>query len=99
MLAPALTPRQRQTAELICAGWPTKHIATELGVSPRRVRRIVAQLAARLGCDGTRDVRVEIVRRYRLDEVTAAYEHLGRGYTETEPFLARSGPIRSERGS
>lgn len=55
---PALTKRQREIYELLCAGYAYKGIAYELGISHATVRVIVSELRKLLG-----PVRVPILRR------------------------------------
>ena len=45
----ALSPREREVLELLTAGKPNKHIARDLGLSPRTVEVHRARLMARLG--------------------------------------------------
>lgn len=46
-----LTPRERQVAELVAKGMPTKSIAVRLGISPRTVDEHIQQAAERIGGD------------------------------------------------
>ena len=45
----ALSPREREVLDLLMAGKPNKHIARDLGLSPRTVEVHRARLMARLG--------------------------------------------------
>jgi two-component system, LuxR family, response regulator FixJ len=45
----ALSPREREVLDLLIAGKPNKHIARDLGLSPRTVEVHRARLMARLG--------------------------------------------------
>lgn len=55
-----LTARQQEVAELVALGYTTKRIAAVLGISPRRVQRIIASIAAQVGAHCDRDERVQI---------------------------------------
>lgn len=57
-----LSDRQRDVARLVADGWTDKHIAALLGISDRRVRRIVTRLAAIAKADSSRDTRVQLTR-------------------------------------
>jgi len=46
-----LSPRERQVLELLSAGYSNKEIARRLGISPRTVEHIVAQLCEALGIE------------------------------------------------
>jgi DNA-binding CsgD family transcriptional regulator len=48
----ALTPRQREVAELCALGLPTKRIARELGISVETVASLLTTIAAKLPDDG-----------------------------------------------
>jgi DNA-binding NarL/FixJ family response regulator len=52
----ALTPREREVADLVKAGLSTEEIAARLGLSPVTVRRHTASLARKSGAAGRRDL-------------------------------------------
>lgn len=58
-----LTDQQRRVASRIAQGMTDKAIAGELHVSPRRVRRIIAQIAKHFEIGRGLVVRVEIAKR------------------------------------
>lgn len=57
-----LTARQRQVAEFVRDGWTDQQIAGELKISARRVRALVASIAARWELDPQRSYRVQIAQ-------------------------------------
>lgn len=57
-----LTPRQQDVAKFVADGWSDPQIAHRLGVSIRRVTRIVARLGELAAVDKCRDTRVQIAR-------------------------------------
>jgi len=64
----ALSPREREVLDLLIAGKPNKHIARDLGLSPRTVEVHRARLMARLGVGSVAEavrlaVRAEFGRR------------------------------------
>ena len=60
-----LTPRQLAVAKLVAVALPDKRIAHELGMSTRRVRTHITALAFLLGCDPSRNVRVQVAMWWR----------------------------------
>lgn len=65
MAVPALadlTPRQQEVAELVARRLTTKHIATRLGITPRRVQVHIASIAFTLSVPPEYDERIELYR-------------------------------------
>lgn len=63
MTCDSLTDRQREVAELIAGALPVKAIGPQLGVSERRVRHIIDEIAVAWQLDAARDFRVQIAVR------------------------------------
>jgi DNA-binding CsgD family transcriptional regulator len=45
-----LTPKQRETVELLAVGYSSKHIAAQFGISPQGVDRRIQGLLRKTGC-------------------------------------------------
>lgn len=59
-----LTDRQREVAQLVADGIPVKAIGPRLGVSERRVRHIIDEIAIAWDLDASRDSRIQIAVRF-----------------------------------
>jgi DNA-binding NarL/FixJ family response regulator len=66
LLRDQLTPRQMQFVELLATGMPHKHIADQLGVSYRGVRRCLTRIYAKTGISG----QVELACRHVREELS-----------------------------
>jgi NarL family two-component system response regulator LiaR len=60
--APALTPREREVAELIARGRSNKRIALELGISEKTVKTHVSSILRKLGLTDRTQVALHAVR-------------------------------------
>lgn len=70
-----LTARQREVAELVALGYTTKRIAAVLGISTRRVQRLIASVAEQVRAQSDRDERVQIALWWTLEHRRASYSH------------------------
>lgn len=55
-----LTPKEEQAAALVARGLTNKQIASEMGVSPGRVRILISAIAYKTHCDASKDDRVQV---------------------------------------
>jgi DNA-binding NarL/FixJ family response regulator len=55
-----LTPRQREVASLLRAGFTTKQVCARLAISRRRMRQLVDEIAERWSLAADRDKRLQI---------------------------------------
>lgn len=60
--AALLTAREREVTELAAAGWPSKHIAAQLGVSVRTVDNLLQRVYRKLDVRGRADLRADAIR-------------------------------------